>query len=98
MTVAAAGHELSYAAFYADCEHEVRPVRSGYRLCLTYNMTLARSRGKRPRLPDIQAPSEEPGSGHGPREEGWVLVVASIVLNSRGRKSIALVVLTICSL
>ena len=23
---AAAGHELSYAAFYADCQHEVRPV------------------------------------------------------------------------
>lgn len=44
---AASGHELSYAAFYADCEHEVRPVRSGYRLCLVYNVTLARSRGKR---------------------------------------------------
>ena len=50
---AAAGHELSYAAFYADCQHEVRPVRSGYRLCLTYNLTLARSRGKQ----GIAAPS-----------------------------------------
>jgi hypothetical protein len=40
---AALGHEMSYAAFYADCEHEVRPVREGYRLCLTYNLTLARS-------------------------------------------------------
>ncbi len=43
---AASGHELSYAAFYADCQHEIRPVRSGYRLCLTYNVTLATSRGK----------------------------------------------------
>jgi predicted 2-oxoglutarate/Fe(II)-dependent dioxygenase YbiX len=43
---AAAGYELSYAAFYADCQHEVKPVRRGYRLCLTYNLTLAKSRGK----------------------------------------------------
>jgi len=44
---AASGHELSFAAFYADCQHEIRPVRSGYRLCLAYNMTLAKSRGKK---------------------------------------------------
>ena len=48
---AASGLELSWAAFYADCPHEVRPLRSGYRLCLVYNVTLARSRGrKRKRL------------------------------------------------
>jgi hypothetical protein len=41
---AASGHEMSYAAFYADCEHEVRPVRDGHRLCLVYNLTLGRSR------------------------------------------------------
>ena len=29
-----------YAAFYADCEHEVSKVRSGYRLCLAYNLVL----------------------------------------------------------
>ena len=46
-TGARSGHELSYAAFYADCQHEVRPVRSGYRLCLVYNVTLAGSRGKK---------------------------------------------------
>ncbi|MFQ5730335.1 MAG: 2OG-Fe(II) oxygenase [Planctomycetaceae bacterium] len=45
-TGAASGLELSYAAFYADCEHEVLPVRDGYRLCLSYNLTLARSRRK----------------------------------------------------
>ena len=44
---AASGLELSYAAFYADCRHEVRPLRSGYRLCLVYNVTLARSRRKK---------------------------------------------------
>ena len=44
---AASGNELSYAAFYADCQHEVRPVQSGFRLCLTYNVTLAKSRGKK---------------------------------------------------
>ena len=51
---AATGLELSWAAFYADCSHEVRPLRGGYRLCLVYNVTLARSRrrGKR-----IDAPS-----------------------------------------
>jgi predicted 2-oxoglutarate/Fe(II)-dependent dioxygenase YbiX len=35
--------QTHYAAFYADCEHEVRPVRSGFRLCLVYNLTLAKS-------------------------------------------------------
>ncbi|MBN9522224.1 2OG-Fe(II) oxygenase [bacterium] len=33
-----------FAAFYADCEHEVRPLRSGHRLCLVYNLTLARAK------------------------------------------------------
>jgi hypothetical protein len=52
---AASGHELSYAAFYADCQHEVRPLESGYRLCLTYNVTLAKSRGRK----GITAPSHD---------------------------------------
>ena len=30
--------ELSFVAFYADCRHEVRPVRSGYRVTLTFNL------------------------------------------------------------
>jgi hypothetical protein len=50
---AASGHELSYAAFYADCQHEVRLVRSGFRLILTYNLALAGTRGKK----RIAAPS-----------------------------------------
>ncbi|AEE49789.1 2OG-Fe(II) oxygenase [Haliscomenobacter hydrossis] len=30
--------EIPFAAFFADCEHEIQPVTSGYRLCLTYNL------------------------------------------------------------
>ena len=37
---AASEKSASYAAFYADCEHEVAKVRSGYRLCLAYNLVL----------------------------------------------------------
>ncbi len=35
---------IHFAAFYADCEHEVRPLTKGHRLCLVYNLTLAKSR------------------------------------------------------
>jgi 2OG-Fe(II) oxygenase superfamily len=37
-------YDIHYAAFYADCEHEVRPLESGHRLCLIYNLTLAESK------------------------------------------------------
>jgi hypothetical protein len=33
--------ELTFAVFYADCEHEVRPITHGGRVCLTYNLSLA---------------------------------------------------------
>ena len=39
-------HTLCWAAFYADCEHEIERVSSGRRLCLIYN--LVHSRGDRP--------------------------------------------------
>ena len=32
--------ELAYAAFYADCTHETRPVRQGCRLSLVFNLNL----------------------------------------------------------
>ena len=32
--------ELAYAAFYADCTHETRPVRQGFRLSLVFNLNL----------------------------------------------------------
>lgn len=36
--------ELAFAAFYADCEHEVRPVTTGHRVCLIYNLIQGPSR------------------------------------------------------
>jgi len=30
--------ELSFVAFYADCRHQVKPVKSGYRVTLTFNL------------------------------------------------------------
>ena len=38
--------ELSYAAFYADCQHEVLPIRRGNRVCLIYNLIHKRSKGR----------------------------------------------------
>ena len=35
---------IHFAAFYADCEHEVRPLMEGYRLCLVYNLTLKKGK------------------------------------------------------
>jgi hypothetical protein len=37
--------ELSFVAFYADCRHEIKPVKSGYRVTLTFNL-LADSEGE----------------------------------------------------
>ena len=31
---------LSFVAFYGDCRHQVKPVTSGYRVVLTYNLLL----------------------------------------------------------
>lgn len=36
----ATGKQAGYAAFFADCEHEVERVEYGHRLCLTYNLAL----------------------------------------------------------
>jgi hypothetical protein len=45
-------YELQYAAFYADCEHEVRPVTEGYRVCLVYNLATS-GRNKQPVAPEF---------------------------------------------
>ena len=31
---------LTFIAFYADCHHEVRPIKQGYRVTLTYNLVV----------------------------------------------------------
>ncbi len=46
-TNAADPSELSYVAFYADCEHEVLPVQKGNRVCLVYNLIQKNSKGRR---------------------------------------------------
>jgi 2OG-Fe(II) oxygenase superfamily len=42
--------EAAFAAFYADCVHEVLPVTAGYRLTLIYNL-LRRGKGPAPKPP-----------------------------------------------
>lgn len=46
-----AKNKICIAAFYADCEHEISPLLSGYRVCLVYNLIQEKSGNK------IQAPS-----------------------------------------
>ena len=43
--------ELSFAAFYADCLHEVRPLAEGHRVTLVFNLFLG-SAGDAPGAPD----------------------------------------------
>jgi predicted 2-oxoglutarate/Fe(II)-dependent dioxygenase YbiX len=43
--------EAAFAAFYADCMHEVLPVTAGYRVALVYNL-LRRGKGKAPLPPN----------------------------------------------
>ncbi len=38
MSSAASNYKIPYIAFFADCEHEIKPVTSGYRVCLVYNL------------------------------------------------------------
>ena len=38
ITYRASKEELTFVAFYADCRHQVTPVRSGYRVTLTFNL------------------------------------------------------------
>lgn len=40
-----------YAAFYADCQHEITPVTAGYRICLVYNLAIAGKNKKQPSAP-----------------------------------------------
>ncbi len=50
---ARSGKEPGYAAFYADCEHEVERVSFGVRLCLAYNLVLT----PKPAQPKRAAPA-----------------------------------------
>jgi hypothetical protein len=48
--------ELAYAAFYADCEHEVLPVTQGHRVCLVYNLILEPKPSKRKQQARLSVP------------------------------------------
>ena len=37
-TFSGSDRKLTFIAFYADCRHEVRPVKEGHRIVLTYNL------------------------------------------------------------
>ncbi|MCY3754311.1 MAG: 2OG-Fe(II) oxygenase [Alphaproteobacteria bacterium] len=51
--------ELAWAAFYADCLHEIEPVRDGFRLSLVFNLCLRPDAGDIPRqAPDHSGPIE----------------------------------------
>jgi predicted 2-oxoglutarate/Fe(II)-dependent dioxygenase YbiX len=40
-----------FAAFYADCEHQIEPVTNGYRICLIYNLIYS-GHGEVPKVND----------------------------------------------
>jgi hypothetical protein len=47
-------YRIPFVAFYADCEHEIEPVTSGYRVCLVYNL-VHQSKSARIRTPQFSA-------------------------------------------
>jgi predicted 2-oxoglutarate/Fe(II)-dependent dioxygenase YbiX len=49
--------EIGFAAFYADCVHEVRPVTAGFRLTLVYNLRFV-GKGRTLKAPDYRAEHE----------------------------------------
>jgi hypothetical protein len=65
---AASGKAPCYAAFYADCEHEVQRVTGGVRLCLAYNLVLKPQRGS----PANASPPDEPIVVLAEAIESWV--------------------------
>lgn len=71
--------ELIFAAFYADCEHEVKPITHGNRVCLTYNLSLAkREKNKNPRRQAVvTAPVYE-------REVGAVAEILKVTFRKAG--------------
>ena len=49
--------EVGFVAFYADCEHEVRPITEGNRVCLVFN--LIQQRGGKGKAGTLDAPDYE---------------------------------------
>ncbi|MDR0231676.1 MAG: 2OG-Fe(II) oxygenase [Dysgonamonadaceae bacterium] len=57
-TASSDNYDISYAAFYADCDHEVKPVTSGYRIHLIYNLVQQKS-AKKPQPFSLETCVEE---------------------------------------
>ena len=55
---AVAGESACYAAFYADCEHEVERVTRGTRIALAYNLVLKPQRGRTASAAKPDAPAD----------------------------------------
>src|SRR3954452_20859526 len=66
--------EAAFAAFYADCMHEVLPVTKGYRLTLVYNLVRG-GRGRPPEPPDYAG------------EQARVAALLQAWCNAKGRPS-----------
>lgn len=49
---------IGFAAFYADCRHEIQAVTSGARVTLIYNLSLKKQK-KQPKPPSIRKPVEQ---------------------------------------
>ena len=52
--------KMQYAAFYADCQHEITPVTAGYRICLVYNLAIA-GKKQQPSAPENAPAVEQSG-------------------------------------
>ncbi len=49
-----ANYKIPYTAFYADCDHELKPVSAGYRICLVYNLIQLKA-GEKMQAASLQA-------------------------------------------
>ncbi|KAJ4210947.1 hypothetical protein NW759_012978 [Fusarium solani] len=58
------GPQIQWAAFYSDCEHEVREVSSGHRISLTYNLYVTRGDGQLSNHPNALDIGHTPVFGH----------------------------------
>lgn len=57
-SMAASNYKIPFVAFFADCEHEIKPVRSGYRVCLVYNL-IQKGRGSNLRGPSFGSQTQQ---------------------------------------
>ncbi|KAF2102572.1 hypothetical protein NA57DRAFT_10257, partial [Rhizodiscina lignyota] len=58
-TALSSDFDLSAIAWYSDVKHEIKPVLTGYRLALTYNLARAAGSGERPSAKTIHKRNTE---------------------------------------